>query len=137
TPAGLTRLGAILLQIVLVAAVAQHASAEAMAVIQTTFLPARLFGWTRLGQPALTAFLAAGGALTVFVWFSSAGTSRAFLWAVAITFLSLRHGRSAPEATVELATAGLVLLVTVIESSFTMAYQDGLTGLPGRRALTE
>ncbi|WP_050783011.1 GGDEF domain-containing protein [Desulfatibacillum aliphaticivorans] len=34
-------------------------------------------------------------------------------------------------------TAGLILLVTSIEASFSMAYMDELTGLPGRRSLNE
>jgi GGDEF domain-containing protein len=97
-----------------------------------------LFGWTRLGQPALAAFLASAAALTVFLFFSSSpATSRAFLWTVALAFLGLRAGHPGPAATVTLATAGLLLVVSVVEASFTMAYQDGLTGLPGRRSLAE
>ena len=34
-------------------------------------------------------------------------------------------------------TAGLILLITSIEASFSMAYMDELTGLPGRRSLNE
>ena len=34
-------------------------------------------------------------------------------------------------------TAGLILLITSIEASFSMAYIDELTGLPGRRSLNE
>lgn len=33
--------------------------------------------------------------------------------------------------------AGLILVITAIEASFTMAYVDELTGLPGRRSLNE
>jgi diguanylate cyclase (GGDEF)-like protein len=36
-----------------------------------------------------------------------------------------------------LGTAGLILVVAVIEASYLLAYQDGLTSLPARRALTE
>jgi len=138
TPAGLARVGAILLQVGLVAALAQRAPLASRAVFETAFLPGALFGWTRLGQPVLAAFLASAAALTVFLFFSSSpAPSRAFLWTVALAFLALRAARPGPAATVTVATAGLLLVVAVVEASFTMAYQDGLTGLPGRRSLTE
>jgi diguanylate cyclase (GGDEF)-like protein len=137
TAAGLLRLGALALEVALVAAFALHAPAPAGAVLDTAFLPDAWFTWTRLGQPALAAFVASAAALAVFLLFSPGASSRAFLWAVVVAFLALRTGRLGPGPTVELATAGLILVVAVIESSFTMAYQDGLTGLPGRRALTE
>jgi len=138
TPAGLARLGAILLQVGLVAALSRRAPLESRALFETAFLPSALFGWTRLGQPALAAFLASAAALTVFLLFSSTpATSRAFLWTVGLAFLALRAGHPGPAATVTLATAGLLLVVAVVEASFTMAYLDGLTGLPGRRSLGE
>jgi len=138
TPAGLARIGTILLQVGLVAAFARRAPLQSHALFETEFLPSVLFGWTRLGQPALAAFLASAAALTVFLFFSSApATSRAFLWTVALAFVGLRAGHPGPAATVTLTTAGLLLVVAVVEASFTMAYQDGLTGLPGRRSLAE
>ncbi len=56
-------------------------------------------------------------------------------WAVVATFLAVRSGGRA--ATVYLATGGLVLVVSLVETSHRMAYGDELTGLPGRRALDE
>jgi len=138
TPAGLARIGAILLQVVLVAAFARRAPLQSRALFETEFLPSVLFGWTRLGQPTLAAFLASAAALTVFLFFSSSpATSRGFLWTVALAFLGLRAGHPGPAATVTLAAAGLLLVASVVEASFTMAYLDGLTGLPGRRSLAE
>jgi diguanylate cyclase (GGDEF)-like protein len=46
-------------------------------------------------------------------------------------------GKVGPISTVYLATAGLVLVVSVIETSHSMAFKDELTGLHGRRALEE
>ncbi len=138
TPAGLARIGTILLQVVLVAAFARRAPLQSRALFETEFLPSVLFGWTRLGQPTLAAFLASAAALTVFLFFSSSpATSRGFLWTVALAFLGLRAGHPGPAATVTLAAAGLLLVASVVEASFTMAYLDGLTGLPGRRSLAE
>ncbi len=42
-----------------------------------------------------------------------------------------------PDRIVYLSTAGLILLVAMLETSYRMAYDDSLTGLPGRRALDE
>jgi len=56
-------------------------------------------------------------------------------WAVVAALLAVRSGGAA--ATVYLATGGLVLVVSLVETSHRMAYGDELTGLPGRRALDE
>lgn len=57
--------------------------------------------------------------------------------ALAAAFLA-GAGSSAPMApTVYYAAAGLILAAAGIESSFTLAYTDELTGLPGRRRLNE
>lgn len=56
-------------------------------------------------------------------------------WAVVAAFLAVRAGGVA--STVYLATGGLLLVVSLIETSHRMAYGDELTGLPARRALDE
>jgi diguanylate cyclase (GGDEF)-like protein len=57
------------------------------------------------------------------------------VWAVLAALLGL-HG-DGPAATVYLATGGLILIVSLIETSHRMAFSDELTGLPSRRALTD
>jgi diguanylate cyclase (GGDEF)-like protein len=42
-----------------------------------------------------------------------------------------------PGSTVYLTTGGLILIVSLIETSHRMAFSDELTGLPSRRALTD
>jgi diguanylate cyclase (GGDEF)-like protein len=59
------------------------------------------------------------------------------VWAVLATVLAAGVARDALDATIYLATAGLVLVVSLVETSHAMAYGDELTGLPGRTALTE
>jgi diguanylate cyclase (GGDEF)-like protein len=41
------------------------------------------------------------------------------------------------ERLVYLGAVGVILLITMVEASYTLAYRDELTGLPGRRALNE
>jgi diguanylate cyclase (GGDEF)-like protein len=60
-----------------------------------------------------------------------------FFWALLSVFLAFAVGKVGPISTVYLATAGLVLVVSVIETSHSMAFKDELTGLHGRRALEE
>ncbi len=56
-------------------------------------------------------------------------------WALLAALLGL-HGDGAA-STVYLATGGLALIVSLIETSHRMAFSDELTGLPSRRALTD
>ena len=49
--------------------------------------------------------------------------------------LALALARVGAKSTVYFTSAGLVLIISVIETSHSMAFRDELTGLPGRRAL--
>ena len=56
-------------------------------------------------------------------------------WALLAALLALTGDGAV--STVYLATGGLVLIVSLIETSHRMAFSDELTGLPSRRALTD
>ena len=58
------------------------------------------------------------------------------LWTLVAAFLAVAT-RGGPGASLALATGGLVLVVSIIETSHAIAYGDELTGLPARRALNE
>jgi diguanylate cyclase (GGDEF)-like protein len=60
-----------------------------------------------------------------------------FLWALIAIFLALNAKRVGPISSFYLSTAGLILIVSLIETSYSLAYHDELTGLPARRALNE
>jgi diguanylate cyclase (GGDEF)-like protein len=51
--------------------------------------------------------------------------------------LSLLADNSVGGLMICFSTAGIIMLITTIEASFSMAYLDELTGLPGRRSLNE
>jgi len=59
------------------------------------------------------------------------------VWALVAAFLALGAGGGGLDSSVYLATAGLVLVLSLIETWHRMAYDDELTGLPARRALNE
>jgi diguanylate cyclase (GGDEF)-like protein len=60
-----------------------------------------------------------------------------FIWALTAVYCALLTKDSGNLSTFYFSTAGLILLVSVIEASYVMAFNDELTGLPARRSLNE
>jgi len=137
TPPGLARLGAVAAQAVAVTAYATTAPEAALALLERRFLPSHVTSWTAIGDLGLVAFTAAGLLLVASFAFAGGAARRPWLWALAACFLALHAARPGPVPTLYLATAGLMLVVATVEGTFAMAYHDGLTGLPARRALTD
>ncbi len=137
TPAGLVRWVMLTVQVMIVAFVAQSFPEQGLKYLTTRLVPARLIAWTPVHQPAIIAFLAIGGLLTM-AWLREPQSSvRGYFYALLAVFAALSWGSTGPGQELWLATAGLILVVAVIEASYLMAYRDGLTELPGRRALNE
>jgi len=94
--------------------------------------------WSSLADPALLAFLVAGGMVAAAQLMAPTQTGRSFAWALIRRSLA---SRPAPGnlgfSTFYLATAALILIVAVWKPPTTWPYQDSLTGLPARRALNE
>jgi diguanylate cyclase (GGDEF)-like protein len=59
------------------------------------------------------------------------------LWSLAATFLSLQVGSVGRTSSAYVATAGLILVSSIIENSYFLAYHDELTALPARRAFND
>jgi diguanylate cyclase (GGDEF)-like protein len=59
------------------------------------------------------------------------------VWALIAAFLAFRSGGGGVDSSAYLATGGLILVLSLIETWHRMAYDDELTGLPARRALNE
>ncbi len=127
-------LGAILGQPLAVALLLRPELASLVQALQQGFVAGGL-PFTRIPAPALLAFLVAI-ALTALRFVVRRTVIQASLaWALLAALLGL-HG-DGPASTVYLATGGLVLIVSLIETSHRMAFSDELTGLPSRRALTD
>jgi diguanylate cyclase (GGDEF)-like protein len=132
--AGRAVLVLILAQMLAVPLLARPELAHLAPLLQHTFVP--LGGpWLRVPQPALLAFAAAFGLTLMRFMLSPTIIQSSLAWALIAAFLGLNGG--SPALTVYLATAGLVLVVSLIETSHRMAFSDELTGLPSRRALTD
>ena len=126
--------GAILIQPLAVALLLRPELSLAAQSLQHELAPAGL-RVTRIPAVALLAFLVAI-TLTVLRFVVRRTVIQASLaWALLAALLGL-HGDGAA-SNVYLATGGLVLIVSLIETSHRMAFSDELTGLPSRRALTD
>ncbi|HEV8400296.1 MAG TPA: GGDEF domain-containing protein [Gemmatimonadales bacterium] len=137
TPRGLLRWVLIGVQVLVVAFLAKSFPTQATAVLRTRFLPSVLSDWTPLAQPALVAFLGMGAVLVLGWLREPQSPVRGYTYALIAAFIGLTWKAAGPGQEIWITTAGLVLVVAVIEASYMMAYRDGLTELPGRRALNE
>lgn len=100
-------------------------------------LPWALLDRLPLAQIPLAALLLGGGILAFRFPRHPSAIDGGFLWALVAAIVPLAAGFSGETLTLWFATSGLILTVSLVESSHRMAYRDELTGLPARRALNE
>ena len=67
--------------------------------------------------------------------FTNNPIQRGFFWSLLAIAAALIGIESVSGATVYFSVAGLILILSMIEAAYAMAYHDELTGLPARRAL--
>jgi len=134
---GLARLVPILVQCLIVACIGLPALRGVAVGLEHKFVNANLVSWTPIPQPALLAFSLAMVVQGIRVILHRNAIEGGFLWALVASFVALHGSRAGWLATNYFATAGLILVVALFETSYRMAYHDDLTGLPGRRALNE
>lgn len=136
-PRGLARFIPILAQCLVVAFLFLFARRAAAAWLDHRFFDANLASWTPLSQAALLAFGLAVVAQGIRVARHRSAIEAGFLWALVASFVALHATRAGWLATNYFATAEVILVVGLFETTYRMAYHDDLTGLPGRRALNE
>ena len=137
TPAGLLRWVLLGVQVLVVVFLAQSFPEKALKFLTTHVVPTRLTHWTPVPQPSLIAFLTIGVLLTMASLREPQSPVRGYFYALIAVFAALSWPEAGPGREIWLASAGLILVIAVIEASYLMAYRDGLTELPGRRALNE
>ena len=137
TARGLLRLAIILPQPPIVALLCRPEQAGLAALLEHRLVDIPFVGGLPIAQPALLAFGIAFGLVTVRFICRPDLIAGGFMWALVAALLALTAGRIGVVSTLYFATAGLILVVSVIESSYVLAYRDELTGLRTRRALTE
>jgi diguanylate cyclase (GGDEF)-like protein len=83
------------------------------------------------------AFAAAGIVLLIRFLLFHKPVESGLLWALAATALALRFGGAGRIPSAYFATAAFILAVSMVETSYLLAYHDELTTLPSRRAFHE
>lgn len=137
SPAGRVRLALLALQAAGVAALFTPKAAVVGTWLERSFLPQQFSSWSRLPQPALVAFLLAGIVLIAVLARRYSPVESGLLWALSASFVALRMDGVSGVAELFFPAAGAILLVSLLETSYKMAYHDELTQLPSRRALNE
>ena len=134
---GLWRMSLILLQASIVVHICRYHYFDICTYLEYSIIDTHLFSRIFMSQPALFTFGAAFVIMvTRFIMHRDAIES-GFFWALMLAFFALSSGWVEYHSTMYFATASLILIVSVIETSYSMAFQDKLTGLPMRRALDE
>ena len=85
----------------------------------------------------LVAFAGAAICLLVRALVTCKPPDAALFWALAAFFLSLEFHRAPRVSAAYSVTAFVVLAISVVESSYLLAYRDELTNLPSRRAFND
>jgi diguanylate cyclase (GGDEF)-like protein len=134
---GAVRLSIILLQVLGVFLLCRYRGWGLAALVNYSVADENLLSRLPLSLPCLFSFGIAFLSFTLGFIQNESVIENGFFWALLSVFLAFAVGKVGPISTIYLATAGLVLVVSVIETSHSMAFKDELTGLPGRRALGE
>ncbi len=137
TVRGLARAALILAQPLIVALLYRTQRADLSAYLEYKFPAAAFLDHALLPQPALLAFVIAFLVLLIAFAKHKGAIEGGFLWALVLALLALVSGEPGALSTFYFASAGLVLVIAVVETSYSMAFRDELTGLPARRALNE
>ena len=136
-PAITPRLVLLFLESVFVAIICRPGETTSPALLRVAFLDRSLFHWTRIPQLALLAFVAAFAVLLVRFILYRKPVGIGLLWSLVATFMGLQTNTAYRISVAYWATAGLLLVASIIENTYVLAYHDELTSLPARRAFNE
>jgi diguanylate cyclase (GGDEF)-like protein len=136
-PAITPRVLLLFLESVFVAVICRPGEKTSPAFLHAALLDRSWFHWTKIPQLALLAFAAAFVVLLARLLLYHKPLESGLLWALAATILSLQTNAVDRIGVAYWATAGLVLLASIIENTYVLAYHDELTSLPARRAFNE
>lgn len=127
----------LLLESVFVAVICRPAPAPGSMLFHWVLLGGPWFTWTKIPQLAFLAFLALGAVVVTRGWSRSRPVEGGLLWGAAAFLLGLNAGVVGPVAKTYIGIAAIILVASVVERSYAMAYRDELTGLPSRRAFND
>ena len=128
-----TRVGFFFAQFIVIAFVSRPELASTV-----SFLDHKWFGIPNIGvsQFALLTFAGSAAIFAFRFWVVRKPIESGYFWATIASFLALTSG-STSIGKFYMASAGGLLTMSLMESSYRMAYHDELTGLPARRAFND
>ena len=126
-------LALLFLESVFVAAISRP-SQPATGFLHWSLIPS--YHW-RVPQPALLVFLVALGLLLVRLVQRHRAIDSGMFWSLLATWLGFQAGGAGRIGSGYFGTAALVLASSIVENSYSLAYQDELTGLASRRAFND
>lgn len=132
-----TRVALVFFESVFVAILCRPGEKTAPLFFHDPFLGRSLVHWTKIPPAALLAFAAAFVIFACRFFLYRKPAESGLLWSAIAACLSLQKGGVSPISSAYAATAGLILLSSIIENTYFLAYHDELTSLPSRRAFNE
>jgi diguanylate cyclase (GGDEF)-like protein len=136
-PAIASRLGLLFFESVFVALVCRPGETTSPWFLHGGLVNRTLLSWTPIPQLALLAFAVSFGALLIRFVMHPRPLESGLLWSMTAAFAGLQTGGVGRIGSAYFATAGLILLSSIIENSYLLAYHDELTSLPSRRAFND
>lgn len=134
---GLTRISFILLQFSLIFSIVGSKDEEMLRLLNKQVLHLPLNIITPVSQVGLLFFIIAFVVILFKYLFQKFHLDNSFLGVLLFSFLALHFKESPLALPIFFSTSAIMLIIAIIQASYSMAYLDELTGLPSRRALTE
>jgi diguanylate cyclase (GGDEF)-like protein len=136
-PAITSRLGLLFFESVFVALICRPGETTSPWFLHIAVVRRDLFSWTPIPQLALLAFAISFAVLLIRFVMHPKPLESGLLWSTAAAFAGLQAGGVGRIGSAYFATSGLILLSSIIENSYLLAYHDELTALPSRRAFND
>ncbi len=132
------RMGILLLQVLLAYWLIRPEQSKWLGLMEQEFLPVNLHSVTPISQAALILFLAAGIILILRQIRYKTSQEISFIGVLGAVIMVLHQGNAnIMMYPVFFAASGIILITSIIQDSYSMAFSDELTGLPSRRALKQ
>lgn len=134
---GIIRLVFLLAPYIILFSLLKSGHREIIDFVHQDLMPMNLHAITPISQLALLASLIAI-VILIIRQFSYRSSQEISFIAVLLGMLFVFHTNDSPELySIFFAAAGLILVTSIIQDSYSMAFSDELTGLPSRRALKQ
>ena len=134
---GATRFAFLLIPVLVAVAMAKYSPEPLQRILTWRFVDQYLLVQVDFSQIAMAVMMVAALILNGR-WFTRISPQNSSLFVMLFAAVAMLHFKNDAAASAIFASAGMLMLViAVVQESWSMAYIDQLTGLPGRRALEE